>query len=77
MQIMTREKMFNKIWSAEHPDYRGKRPCGKKSILSHMKFGSGIVSAETISDAELTERFNELQKRKNQPYYDDAAPESI
>lgn len=63
MKPLTRESKFNKIWSIAHKDFRGNLG-GEKSLLSWAKFGGGLCTAKTISDAELDERYAEYVKRK-------------
>lgn len=55
-----RERMFNAIYARVHRDMKG-HIGSTRSMLSHAKFGGGLITAETISDAEARERFAGLR----------------
>ena len=59
-----REVMFKKVWQATHRDYRGRLADGALSLMSYAKFGGGLVTAATIGDDELIERFQEQKRLK-------------
>lgn len=59
-----REKAFNRVWSSTHKDYRGTLLDGTLSVMSYSSFGGGLVSAESISEAELVARLAEVSKQK-------------
>lgn len=56
-----REAAFKHVWRTTHPDFRGKLGDGTLSLMSYAKFGGGLVSAATITDAELAERLQEAR----------------
>ena len=51
-----REQAFNLIYRHEHRDYKGKLPDGTRTLMSWARYGGGLVSLATITDAELAER---------------------
>ena len=57
----TPEVAFWQVWNATHPDFRGTLPDGTRTLMSYAKFGGGLVSADTITDAELAERLQEAR----------------
>lgn len=58
-----RERMFNAIYAKTHPDFKGHYD-GTKTLISYAKFGGGLASAATMSDAELRERFSDVSRKK-------------
>jgi len=59
---MTKEQQFNMVYKNCHKDYKGILD-GKKSLMQWIKYGHGLVNAETISDEELNERFDQLHNQ--------------
>lgn len=55
MDAVQREAAFNRLWSITHKDFRGHFG-GAKTIMSWAKYGGGLNSAATITEAELSER---------------------
>lgn len=51
-----KQKLFEKVWTKTHRDYRGKLEDGTLSIMSWAKYGGGLVTALNISEDELLER---------------------
>lgn len=62
-QKTEREAAFRKIWSDTHKDYRGRLPDGTYTVMGWAKYGGGLVSASSISDAELAERLESIKRR--------------
>jgi hypothetical protein len=58
-----RDDAFKLIWRDTHKDYRGKLADGSLSILGWAKYGHGLVTAASISDAELAERLEAAKRR--------------
>ncbi|MBV8248479.1 MAG: hypothetical protein JO200_08500 [Comamonas sp.] len=58
-----RQADFKKVWQATHKDYRGRLADGSLSVLGYAKFGGGLVTAASITDAELSERLEEATRR--------------
>lgn len=58
-----RLRMFKAVWSATARDYRGTTEDGAQAVLAHAKFGTGFVTAKTISEDELRERYAATQKK--------------
>jgi hypothetical protein len=54
--VKEKERLFKKVWSKTHSDYRGKLDDGSLSIMSWAKYGGGLVTASCISVDELLER---------------------
>lgn len=57
-----REVAFKKVWQATHRDYRGRLADGSLSLMSHAKFGGGLVTLSSITDDELAERLHATQR---------------
>lgn len=65
-----KEKRFSKLWSLMPKDYRGRLSCGAKSLMQNAKFGGGLVTAESITEAALDEMLSErikIAQSKAQP----------
>lgn len=60
-----RLRMFKAVWSATARDYRGTTEDGAQAVLAHAKFGTGFVTAKTISEDELRERYAATQKKSS------------
>ncbi len=53
---------WKRVYQHTHPDFRGCFPDGSLSIMSWAKYGGGLVTAETITDAELAERIGSARR---------------
>lgn len=53
--------MFNAIYAREHRDFKGYFGA-ERSMISYAKFGGGLTTLDTISDAELRERYDVVRK---------------
>ena len=65
-QAMTpeqREKAWRAVYRDEHSDFKGKLPDGTQTLMAWAKYGGGLVSLTTITDAELAERFAAISRR--------------
>lgn len=51
-----RERAFDRLFRDTHPDFKGTLRDGVRSVMSLAKYGGGLVTAQTITDAELSER---------------------
>lgn len=51
-----RAAAFAAVWRDTHPDYRGREPGGTLGLMSWAKYGGRLVTADTITEAELLER---------------------
>lgn len=58
-----RVRMFNIVHAGTHSDFKGTYN-GEKTVLSHAKYGFGLVSARSISNAELLERYSYMRRKK-------------
>ena len=54
-----RKLAWVKLWRATHKDFRGTM-FGEQTIMSHAKYGGGLVSFSTITEEELKERTKNL-----------------
>ena len=57
-----RERMFNAIYVNTHRDFKGHYN-GQKTVMSHAKYGFGLVSCQTMSDAELRARYSSVRPK--------------
>nr|WP_315425950.1 hypothetical protein [uncultured Pseudomonas sp.] len=58
-----REAAFKTVWRDTHRDYRGHLADGSLSLMSWAKFGGRLVTAASITDAELAERLDDAKRR--------------
>lgn len=63
LDAATRKRLFDIIFAKTHSDMKGSIG-GQKSIVSYAKFGGGLASLATISDAELRERHHDTKRPK-------------
>lgn len=63
-QKTNREVAFKKIWRDTHKDYRGRLPDGTLTVMGWAKYGGGLVTPSSITDAELAERLESIARRE-------------
>ena len=55
----TKTLLFARLYRTVHKDFKG-RINGIPTIMSHAKYGGGLVSSESITDTELCERLETI-----------------
>lgn len=62
ISLPERIRMFDAVHANTHRDFKGTYD-GEKTIMSYAKYGFGLVSARTISAAELRDRYTNMRRK--------------
>ena len=62
ISLPERIRMFDAVHANTHRDFKGTYN-GEKTILSYAKYGFGLVSAQSISAAELRDSYSKLRHK--------------
>ena len=62
ISLAERIRMFNIVHADTHSDFKGTYN-GEKTVISHSKYGFGLVSASSISAAELRDRYTSVRHK--------------